>query len=552
MMLRFFLGLLRGLIMALLAAVVVSLFMPLPPEKIGTAPPAPLVTLPGETAPDQPPTRLPALPGKDGGEAALQTEAPQPPSLKTPAAAEGETLTSEDRTSAPAPVPGTRPTLIRPSGAELEAAAPAVEREADGAHFGRDTAGVSELPESRVITPATPEAAGQAAKPAADTSRTSSDGAGIGGEVSSAPLPPSPAPVPSMAPLPPKPEEFGTNSDEIAVVGPQSAEGNMPPPMGNPAIRKPSLPETGNTVSGESFETASAPRPEGGAAPISPVAPLRQEGAAMAEVAPEGSTEEVSSAGTAEAPSTAPLPAKPTTGSSETPPEADRPLPPPVTPEKLPAFIRFALPVDTAPGQPQMAILIVDIGEGGVSAEDLSSLPAGITLVVDPRRGKAKERAIHYRSKGHEVAVLLPASFAPSTFAEEIADWPVVALVDLEKGGRARRDRAASLASRAGLGLVLGSDAAPAEIEAIRARGLPAGRIFQVLDDEGESSFAMRRILTRSALKAKEEGRVILAAHSLAPSVEAITKWMDTLSARSVSLAPITAVLLEEGESAGE
>ncbi len=187
-------------------------------------------------------------------------------------------------------------------------------------------------------------------------------------------------------------------------------------------------------------------------------------------------------------------------------------------------------------------------GSWGAHTVVMAKLPAGVSFVVDPRRGKAGERAAFYRTAGHEVAVLVPTVFAPSAFAEEIADWPVVALVDLAPPDPARSDRIGQLATRLGLGLVLGPEADPAAVRPFRDRGVPAGRIFQILDDEGESALAMRRILNRSALKARKEGGVILAAHSLAPSVAAIRRWMDTLPARQVTLAPLTSALLDTGD----
>ncbi len=522
-MLRFLTGFLRGLVVALGAAVLISLFLPLPPVVVREEAPATLEA----PLPDAHPA-LPTPPGKAAGSAPSAPPPAAPPMPAPPSASEGEEAPGADAPLAPPkpalpppPPPGTAGQDMR---ADRETPPPAGPDD-QGDRAGRE----------KVAPPSAPPLAPSAASPfiPGATGVEKPQMAGISPDVSEAPERAS-APAP-RATLPPALATGDAGRKEMVRVAPPPQPAS---PSSSAIARMPAAPAApGGEGAGPAVETRSAPVPDAATLPR-PSASARD----RADAPVPGRTELAEET----APSTPGAAAlQPPSSPKESPPEADRPLPPPVAPEALPAFIRFALPTSPAAGAPRMAVLILDIGPEGMPAEALAKLPAGISFVVDPRRGGAGERAAFWRAAGHEVAVLVPTSLAPSAFAEEIADWPVVALVDLARPDPARSEGLARLATRLGLGLVLGPDAEPGEVLAFRGRGLPAGRIFQILDDEGESGLAMRRILNRSALKAKKEGGVILAAHSLAPSIAAVRKWLETLSARQVQLAPLTSALLD-------
>ncbi len=520
LMLRFLAGFIKGLILALAAAALVSLFLPLPPVAVREEAPAALEAPPRDGRP-----ALPAPPDHAAGNGTLPAVAPPPPPALTPPASDGARLPGADTPLAP-PKPAAPPPPPGAAGQGPQArqgSVPPRDSLTGGGMEDREATGPAPLAAPR--PPGAPSGQVVGSPPRARQ----------GGESVSAPASrPAPAPQP-VAPPPPPAAAAGKADETRAASAPQAAPS---PSAMVPSPPAPSAP-TGEEAR-PAAETESAPPPAAKlpSKPSAAVAAGEKDMPAPAGLVRAG--EAVPAAGSS-APGPQAVP-------EEAPPVADMPLPPPVAPEELPAFIRFALPTSPAPAAPRMAILIIDLGPEGVPAEVMAKLPAGVSFVVDPRRGKAGERAAFYRTAGHEVAVLVPTVFAPSAFAEEIADWPVVALVDLAPPDPARSDRIGQLATRLGLGLVLGPEADPAAVRPFRDRGVPAGRIFQILDDEGESALAMRRILNRSALKARKEGGVILAAHSLAPSVAAIRRWMDTLPARQVTLAPLTSALLDTGD----
>jgi polysaccharide deacetylase 2 family uncharacterized protein YibQ len=209
-------------------------------------------------------------------------------------------------------------------------------------------------------------------------------------------------------------------------------------------------------------------------------------------------------------------------------------------------------------GQPLMAIVLIDEGRPGIGAEALADFPHPLTFAVDPGRPDAAERAAAYRAAGHEVAMLLPLpeGATPSDLevamaAYEAAVPQAVAAVDAPSGGlrgqAALIEQSLAVLAASGRGLLsLGEGLDPAPRLAERA-GVPARAVFRDFDGEGQNATVIRRFLDQAAFRAGQEGGVVVLGRLRAETVSALLIWGLQERAQRVSLAPLSALLLEGG-----
>ncbi len=82
-----------------------------------------------------------------------------------------------------------------------------------------------------------------------------------------------------------------------------------------------------------------------------------------------------------------------------------------------------------------------------------------------------------------------------------------------------------------------------ADQQAVKA-GLYAGTIYRVLDGERESGAVIKRYLDRAVLEAGKDGHVIVLGRSYPETVTALFSWALSAKANTVSLAPVSAVMM--------
>ena len=75
--------------------------------------------------------------------------------------------------------------------------------------------------------------------------------------------------------------------------------------------------------------------------------------------------------------------------------------------------------------------------------------------------------------------------------------------------------------------------------------GVAAGLVFRELDNDGQSASVIRRFMDNAAFKARQENGVIMLGHGRVETVQALIEWSLGNRAKSVALAPISAVLLD-------
>ena len=217
---------------------------------------------------------------------------------------------------------------------------------------------------------------------------------------------------------------------------------------------------------------------------------------------------------------------------------------------------QFARNFDNPSGKPLFAVILRDTGAADIDRASLAALPFPVSFVVDPLAPNAAEAAAIYRAAGQEVIMLasgIPvgaqASDLEQTFQSLGAVLPqAVAVMDLGDGGFQNDRPLASLVvpivKSQGRGLITFNRGLNAADQVARRIDVPSATIFRQLDAAGEDLPLIRRYLDRAAFKAAQEGRVMVLGDTRPETIAALMEWTVEGRASSVTLAPVTAVLL--------
>jgi polysaccharide deacetylase 2 family uncharacterized protein YibQ len=207
-----------------------------------------------------------------------------------------------------------------------------------------------------------------------------------------------------------------------------------------------------------------------------------------------------------------------------------------------------------------MAVVLLDDGPGPFGPEALAGFPFPITVAVDPTWEGAAAAMRGYRAQGLEVAVLgaLPESAQPSDAEVAMQAWAravpeAVAVLEAEpgmlQGSRALSEQIGEILADTGHGLVLHSKGLNTGAALAARAGVPATTIFRQIDAEGEDSAAIRRSLDQAAFRARSEGASVMLGRLRAETISALLLWGLQDRERSVTLVPVSAVLMR-GEGA--
>ncbi len=237
----------------------------------------------------------------------------------------------------------------------------------------------------------------------------------------------------------------------------------------------------------------------------------------------------------------------------------DRRNPPPPTFEGR-AFDAFAARFVPPNDKPFLAIVLEHIGDGSVDMYDLLNFGRPITFAVNSNDPLAKFRESEFRKARFEVAVLVPDD--PSTgLSESMTDAGIPLRLDdyltAVPGAVAVLDRAdsdfyrdprkvtavASELKTTGRGLLIHEKfGVNRALEAARSEGIPAASLVRVIDEQRDAA-SIRRALDRAALDASKTGAAIVFGRTHPETVAAILPWLLGNSARSVTIAPLTATM---------
>lgn len=486
------------------------------------------VMLPGPARQEMPPQdRLEPPPGSEFSRAPVETPArlPEAERLPDPAATVAPPAGAAPAARESGAGADTEP-VARPQVADVPAAPPAapVAEPAPPPPAAESAAGSQPLPGPPGSDVPRPSRLPQVEAPAAA-------GGALAPETVTAPEPAAPAParLPQVAPPPP------ATGDAAPQQAPAPAGAEAPP-----AAQGDAASAAGSTPPGPA---ESAPAPSSRLPQIEPPAGPRLPG-----VAPEGGAPALPGGGGAQ----------PAPGGSDEPAAAPATGDGAETP-RLGALARNAVPFEVGE-TPLLAVVLIDAGPAGADIALLGSIPFPVSFAVDPSAPDAAERALALRAAGFEVLALLPEGAAglpenatpadvEAALAAHVATLPMaVAMLapdtaaPLVAPGPLARQMLAHLA-RSGHGLVLAQSGLNSLAQAAARASVPALTLFRNLDATREPAPAIRRYLDRAAFEARAQGRVAMLGHTYPETVRALLEWGSGPEARSVALAPVSALL---------
>ncbi len=215
---------------------------------------------------------------------------------------------------------------------------------------------------------------------------------------------------------------------------------------------------------------------------------------------------------------------------------------------------QFAIPFDTAPDRPLMAVVLVD-GTVPADIEALRGVPFPLSIAIDPAMPDALARMALYRDAGLEVMSLVDLSPGATAQDAEVAlsagfatlNEAVAVLEGAGTGVQGNRDlsgQVADFVKSTGRGVVMQSNGLNSAYQQALRDHVPAALVFRDAGDAGEDGAALRRFLDRAALRAGQRGAVIVTGRLQPDSLRALAAWGQQNSGVRVALAPVSAVLL--------
>ena len=221
------------------------------------------------------------------------------------------------------------------------------------------------------------------------------------------------------------------------------------------------------------------------------------------------------------------------------------------------AIERNAIPFDRMGDDPIMAIILRDQGAERQALGELSSLPFPISIVIDATAADAEEAIAYYRAKGAEILIeaSLPEAATPTDaevnfqIQKDVMEQGVAVLLPEESGFQDNTELANQV-SEILLAGGFGAVSSPVGLStghriALKA-GVPSGLVFRDVDGAGQDGRAIRRFLDNAAFKARQQDGVIVLGRARPETLQALIEWSLGSRAKSVSLAPVSAVLLGE------
>jgi len=232
-----------------------------------------------------------------------------------------------------------------------------------------------------------------------------------------------------------------------------------------------------------------------------------------------------------------------------------------------PAWRRNALPFRDLGSKPLVAIVIDDVGLDRPRSKRAWELPGPLTISFLPYAKDLREQARAARAHGNELMLHLP--MEPSGRADP---GPNALLVSLSESELRQRVSAAldSFDGYVGVNNHMGSrftafrPGMDTTLRLFRARGLlfldsrttpesvgdqlaqdlgvPSVARHVFLDDD-ESIDAVRRKLADTEAVARRQGFVVAIGHPHEATIQALAEWLPGLSAKGLTLAPLSAVL---------
>ena len=218
----------------------------------------------------------------------------------------------------------------------------------------------------------------------------------------------------------------------------------------------------------------------------------------------------------------------------------------------------------TPTGKPLMSIVLLDTGDIADQLPKLSGLGLPLAIAIPLDLPDVASRARAYRNAGFEVLGLSPhdvsLSLSGGQTDEQVAELlqkyftlmpEALGLIDRPEANLQKDQRlvraVVSYFAETGHGLITyagGLNAAPRLAD---QQNVPSAVVNRVLDGAGESDAVMTGYLNRAARQARSKGQAIVLATPSRATMAALLNWSLGTNARAVTLAPVSAVLIEHG-----
>ncbi len=226
-------------------------------------------------------------------------------------------------------------------------------------------------------------------------------------------------------------------------------------------------------------------------------------------------------------------------------------------PSDGPAIRVFGAEFANPDGNPLLSLVLVQQGDSVIGETELDGLPQAVAFAIEAGTDTASGLAAFYRAAGREVVMIpsLPEGARPQDVEQalrvNLETLPeAVAIMDVS-GSSFQSDRNAvqqivDVVTATGHGLITFPRGLNTAHQSAERAGVPAGLIFRKLDGSGETGEQIRRALDRAAFRARPDEAVILVGSTAPDTLAAIAEWVSGNRAKSVTLAPISAALLNE------
>ncbi len=221
-----------------------------------------------------------------------------------------------------------------------------------------------------------------------------------------------------------------------------------------------------------------------------------------------------------------------------------------------PAIERYSTPFEQTGDGPLLAIVLRDDPARRPGAEALSALPIPVTVAIDPMLEDAAEVAALYKAAGIEIALTadLPDTAQPSdvevAFGVYLRNLPqTVAVMDRPDGAlqesRPRAIQVVEILKETGHGLLTYEKGLNSGLQIAAQEDLAAATVFRAFDDGERNVSGMKRFLDQAAFQAGLAAPVIVEGVMRPETLQALSEWALGQRAGQVTIAPLSAALLD-------
>lgn len=229
--------------------------------------------------------------------------------------------------------------------------------------------------------------------------------------------------------------------------------------------------------------------------------------------------------------------------------------------EDVGALRAYGQQVEGTEGKSLFGIVLIDSGEDGIPREDLMKLAVPVTIAIDPTADNATQIMEDYRAAGVEVVAIaneLPTASSPSDVAVAVeayfANLPQSIGIMDPLDGRIQSNRSLlqpvlGAIRSSGHGLITYDRGLNTAQQAARREDIPAATVFRILDAELEEGPKIKRYMDRAAFNANRDGAVVVVGRSYPATVQAIVEWVLEKKESGIAMVPVSAVMLADEAS---